>query len=667
MITCQKCNKELEDGTKFCPECGAEVYEKIFCQNCGMETSTEFTFCQNCGASITEDAIKSEKKQEKKMKKGKLYAAVGVGAVAVLLILLLSMLFGKENQDEIAALYLKDGEIIYTGLEKLEPMQITTALWEGASTEDLMYDGGLAEATKISSDGTKIFFPDKMTTGNEGYALYYRILAAKEAESIKIDSDVTYYSINEEANLITYLKGEDGILYQHNLDEKVKIDSDVEDYWVSDDGSKLIYINTDGNIYIKRDGVEAEKIDSESEMEHVSEDLTVIYYLKDGSLYKKAEGAEKEKIDSDVHCVNEVYETGEIYYTKYESEEVSYMEYIEDDLAETDLVMTEPEYPDYPYRWDYDSTEEYEAVYAEYEEACEAYEEAYYAYLDKEARDSLRVQLRESYITKAIISLYYYNGEEAVEVTDKLSTEWFAHATEKAVAAIECYSQVEIEKLKLSEITDAYEVSSMLEAAFWSATERYAVVADKMSVIEQTEAEWAVVNSSGNTIYYLDDVNEESNHGDLYKVSIVEGEVQPSELYDSDVLDGGSGFISSDKFSYFKDWNSESYKGELYVNKEKIDYDVRPYSLNYNEEQDNIYYFTDYHDEKLYGTLKCYKDEEAKTIADDVHSFLLLENEQLLYLYDYSVDRMKGDLYLYNGGEEKIKVDDDVAYIFGAY
>ena len=96
MITCPKCGKELQDGTKFCDNCGTQIFETIFCPNCGAQTSTEFKFCQKCGASIEEEApapAQAGGEQEKKEKtdplkavpkKPLMFGAVGVVAVLVI-------------------------------------------------------------------------------------------------------------------------------------------------------------------------------------------------------------------------------------------------------------------------------------------------------------------------------------------------------------------------------------------------------------------------------------------------------------------------------------------------------------------------------------------------------------------------------------------------------
>lgn len=692
MITCPKCNKELSDGTKFCDGCGAKIFKTIFCPNCGKQTSTEFAFCQSCGASVTETpteeqpaAVPTEKK--KLPKKAIMFGGIGVAVVAVL-ILVISLFFGGAKAENNYALYLKDSEIFFTDLKKdSEAWQLTSRLVGTDEVDDKdLADAGyrLGLYTYMSEDGKYIFFPDKVGDKEDGFNLYYKEVAKPDMEAIKVDSDIRSYTVNTSATLITYLKGEEGNLYQYKIgkDSKEKIASEVKGFEVSDDGKKIGYINSENSIYLKYADKEKGEIASDvSTLEHVTEDFSAVYYIKDGSLYKQVEGEDKVKITSDVYDVIKIYDSGEIYYLKSEAEEISLMNYVTDDMKDADASISEPSYPDYPNSpsrpswWDYDTAAEYDAAYAAYEDAYEAWEaecdrieteyyaarEAYYA---KQSRDELREDLAEETLEQSSYSLCFYNGTEEVVITDTFvggDYSKYTYASEAPVISYEAYNQSSLEKVKLSEVESIYDIESMVKAALFSSSERYIAVKGTATVVEQEkEATNFRINSSGTIVYYIDDIPEEKNYGELYHISIKNGVVGKAEVYDSDVYTGYCYFVSDTELEYFKDCKDG--KGELYINKNKIDYDVYCYSVDVYSHLDKIFYFTDWNDEKGYGTLKVYDGKEAAKIADDVHSFSVTPDGRVLYLYDYSLNYYKGELHEWSNGEKR-KIDDDVVFV----
>lgn len=694
MITCPKCNKELSDGTKFCDGCGAQIFETIFCPNCGKQTSTEFAFCQSCGTSITEAPVEEQPaavaptEKKKLPKKAIMFGGIGVAVIAVL-ILVISLFSGSGGKAENNyALYLKDGEIFFTDLKKdSEAWQLTSRLVDTDEVDDEdLADAGyqLGLYTYMSEDGKYIFFPDKVGDDDGGFNLYYKEVAKPDMEAIKVDSDIRSYTVNASATLITYLKGEEGNLYQYKIgeDSKDKIASEVRGFEVSDDGKKIGYINSENSIYLKYADKEKEKIASDvSTLEHVTKDFTTVYYIKDGSLYKQVEGADKVKVASDVYDVVKIYDSGEIYYLKSDAEEISLMDYVTDDMKDADASISEPNYPNYPNSpsrpswWDYDTDAEYEAAYATYQTAyaeweaeCDRIETEYYAareaYYAKLSRDELREDLGEETLEQSSYSLCFYNGTEETVITDAFVGGYYSdytYASDSPVISYEAYNQSSLEKVKLSEVESIGDIEDMVEAALFSSSERYIAVKGTATVVEQEkEATNFRINSSGTVVYYIDDVPDEKNYGELYRISIADGVVGKAEVYDSDVYTGYCYFVSDNDLEYFKDYKDG--KGELYINKNKIDYDVYCYRVEIYSELDKIFYFTDWNDEKDYGTLKVYDGKEATKIADDVHSFSVTPDGRVLYLYDYSLNYYKGELHEWSNGETR-KIDDDVVCV----
>lgn len=699
MITCPKCNKELSDGTKFCDGCGAQIFETIFCPNCGKQTRTEFAFCQSCGTSITETPAEEQPaatpvEKKKLPKKAIMFGGIGVAVVAVLVLVISLFSSGGEKGENNYALYLKDSEIFFTDLKKdSEAWQLSHRLVDidkyEIDNEDLAYCGAnYGDLIHINETANLAFYPDKVSDDNIGlfsiknFSLYYRPIDNPEAEAVKIDSDIQSYTVNTSATLVTYLKGEEGNLYQYKIgeDSKDKIASDVSGFKVSDDGTKIGYINSEGSLYLKYADKDKEKIASDvSTLEYVTEDFTTVYYIKDGSLYKQVEGADKVRIASDVYDVIKIYDSGEIYYLTSEAEEISLMDYVTDDMKDVDASITEPSYPNYPSSpsrpswWDYDTDAEYDTAYEAYEEAYEAWQaecdrmvteyyaarEAYYAKL---SRDELREDLEAGTLEQSSYSLCFYNGAEEVVITDAFVDRIiYTYASNAPVIAFEAYNQSNLEKVKLSEVESIYDIENMVEAALFSSSERYIAVKGIATVVEQEkEATNFRINSAGTEVYYIDDIPNEKNYGELYRISIANGVVGKAEVYDSDVYAYYCGFVNETDLEYFKDYKNR--KGELYINKDKIDYDVWINNVEVHSDLGKVFYFTDWNDEKGYGTLKVYDGEESIKIADDVHGFSVTPDGRVLYLYDYSLNYYKGELHEWSNGETR-KIDDDVVCV----
>lgn len=720
MIRCTNCGKELADGSKFCDGCGAKQCEYLICPSCGELNEPDNTFCQSCGASVkipvvpiqSDSAIKEKKKRSKK---AIIFSAIGVIVVVAILVPIL-LIFGGEETKNSFALYLKDGNMYFSDLERGgESIRITSNLVDEdyASSEA----GGFDYKTRISEDGKYIFFPDRFESGDDGYNLYYRELGNTEAASVKIDSDVRTYVINDNATIVTYRKGSERNLYQYKLADssKNKIGSEVYSYDVSDDGKKVIYQNSEDDLYFVKDGEKVKIAGEVSRIEYYSDNFTTLYYIKDEALYKYANG-EKTKIVSDVSSVFKIYDSGEIYYITSRLEEHCLADYVEDDMAEADATIEKAETPDYPTaptRSDYDSYDEfttaYEAYYREYKRLKEEYDEAVEAYWAKYDRDELRNELSETKISQTKYSLWFYDGTKAELVTDEFFLGYnyeYPCASETPVIAYRQSKQSDMQKsIKLSSVNSVIEVKNQVDEGTSFEYEACAAVKGtaKTLVGENATVTWFLVNDAGTMIYYADNVD--NGYGDLYRVTVDNGAVGKPELYDSDVdvYPDLCRYLDDSTLVYFKDYSYED-GGDMYIGKRMVDSGARSGYLNGNNPGE-FYYYSDYNYDKYYGTLKCWDGKKSVTIADDVYhgfriseghvlyatdynenrqnytlyiydgknstkiaddvySYDILPDGRVLYLYDYSTKYHKGELYVWNGGKAK-KIDDDVVYLFG--
>lgn len=685
MTICPNCNKQLADGVKFCNACGTPITETVFCRNCGAKISADAAFCKNCGAATVKNEpevvnysaqaavenvnpIQDEKAVEPqpqvvpiakpKRKVSKKLVAVCCSIVAVIVaatIILLTLFGGGVNN---YGLYIKNNQMYYIDISGDEPLQITTELYEGAIENNDMVNVGnvLGRYTHLTKDGKKLFFVDKIN--QTSLSLYYRNLDNKKESAIKIDSDVLSYSVSEDGNLVTYIKGFGGenTLYQHNLVTKEKIASEVTTFVVSNDGEKIGYLDKNGGMYLKYSGKDKEKLDRDvTNVLHINDDFDTVYYLKEHDLYKKTEGEEKVKIDSKISSVICVYDSGEIYYVKEGTKEVLMTDYIDDDKKAEDAALYKDSLPEYPNYSDYEN-------YNDYWDACDKYEEAYDNWYDKEARDELREELNGKKATVNIKELYFYNGESKKLLTDSYNSHSGA-ANESPIIIFASYTLDTKSKVKLSEISYVSQVEELIQNAFnTSSGDKQIAIKDKVSKFEQNNAVSFEISKDGKTVYYLDDYSGEKSVGDLYKVEISDDKLGKRELYEKEVYYSIT-LTEDGKILYYKD--VDKYKGTLYIDKKKVDDDVSTY-VNYFEDDEMLVYIVDYNSEKHYGTLKCYTDGKAVKIKDDVYNYTVTPGGEIMYLYDYSTSSYEGDLYIYDGGESE-KIDSDVMVLIPVY
>jgi RNA polymerase subunit RPABC4/transcription elongation factor Spt4 len=722
MITCPKCQKEVPDDARICPECGVELTKEAVSET-PVTKSEEAVEAQASAAPEAEkeapapetkavESVPETKKAESApeaentapapqaentaapapqqpapQKKSSLKlpliigGAIAVCAVAAIAGSVMINVIRNSSGSENYGIYLRDDELYYSTLgKKNTPLQVSSRLYISDVYESLA--SYIADDVTVTDNGKYIFYPDKMD--DSSYTLYYRSLKKKDAEGEKIDSDVRSYYVNSTGSLLYYLKGSDGTLYQYDLKDKEKISSDVAMFYVSEDGKTILYLDSDGRLFTKTVGKEKEKVDSDVDyVDFITDDFSTVYYTKEDVLYMKHGSDDKVKIDSDISSVITIYNDGTAYYVKSEEQEFNLSDYVTDDMAALDAAMTEPEAPEKPSYYDYidgisyddyDTYEEYEAAYdqayEDYLDACDAYEiaydayyDAYYEYYDKLERDELREELEEETFALTNYTLYYYNGKESVEISDISSSYGYKdYAADKAVIVYSKPNRSEISKVKLSEIYSVYEVESLIYDTLDSADDVCIAVAESFSVIEQTEGYCYRLDDAGENLYFLDDLNSSYDYGDLYHLSITNGTAVKPELYDTDVAFTSISLLNDGKsILYFKD--VDDYSGELFINKVSVEDDVIIYGLSYVTEDNKLYYFTDWNDDKEYGTLKLYDGKNSVVIDEDVHDYTLTPTYDVIYLREYSVSREKGDLYLYNGGKENRRLDEDVVAI----
>ena len=687
MKTCQNCGKNIEDAAAFCEHCGAPAGPvessqptqpaAPVCSGCGTPIEAGAAFCASCGRPVGAAAGQTTGApsgnvpyptggaapamaggarpamaggMNKIPAKVLLIAAAAVVIIAAVLI----AVFVIKPASKSTVLYLKDEEISLTDLKKIETFELTDGLFE--DEEDAYYTSYAAiYNTQASENGRYLFYPQEVTE-DYTFDLYMIDLKAnneKSSSAVKVASGISSYRISKDGSKVFYL--DDEKLYYTDLNDKTKIDSDVEYFVINEDGTRLLYMDMDGKLYYSdsKKGGEVEKLDSDVQVEHVSDDLSEIYYLKNDTLYFLEIGDEKVKIDSDVSDVTAVYDTGEVYYVQTESDELSLMDFVTDDMAEADADIEEPDYEDFTNEVTTSSGYTYD------ETDYDAYDEAYDEYYDKVLRDELREELESYTYPIETSSLYYYDGSESVEIADGVSDVMATGGAEAMVV----YGKTEtgdLPKVKLSEIEWSYDVMDLLDEAFYgSAAEVFMAIGAVESEIDQETAVDFAFNTSCSALYFLDNYDDEDEAGELYAIEIKGDTAGSPELYDEDVADILRA-LSDDRILYFKDFDYDDYSGDMYINQATVDTDVYWYS--YAAYGNQLCYLTDVDDDGM-GTLKIYDGKEAVKIAEDVSDFTSDGDAYIAYLADYDTDDAVGDAYLYNGSKEPQLIDDEVSML----
>lgn len=678
MMICPRCGKELADGTRFCDGCGAQICETVFCPRCGEQNSADFSFCQRCGAALQGEL---EKKKSglpfRDLLRNRAVVFGGIGVIAAVAVVLVVSLIaggfggGRNNY----ALYIKNGEINYTDFSKNGPIEISSRL--GGYGDSAM--SGLANSigpyVVLCSDGRTMFYPDRYDGGS--FSLYYRNIAKTGEEPTRVDTGITAYYVTDKGDRVFYVK--EGALYQHDLKERTRIAGEVCNFAVSSDGKTVLYRDEDGGLYLWSGADAKDKIaGGVDSISKYSGDLSVIYYMKDGSLYKFGKDG-SEKIASDVFRLVRIYDSGEAYYIRSVDEEIKLMDYVDDDKAASDAGMEYPVSPTRPSAprvyssYYYSSREEYDEAVKKYGEEMDAYTKAYEQYQEdiaeyreKQDRDSIRSSLEYMAISRTAYTLYYYDGSDSAEVSDSLVSAYdVTSSAESAVLAVSVYERSEeMGKTRLSEITSPYELQNEVYAALYSDS-RYVIVAGSGVIsFDQNEIYGFVIAGDGSSVMFLDDVSGDYSKADLYQISFRDGEAEKPALYDTDVSTACYGVLSNGALYYFKDVRNN--KGDLYIDRSSVDYDVFCYRLDYYEDTGTLYYLIDYSPERGNGTLKMYKGGSSTRIADDVSDFVIVNGDNIFYLYDFSTRYYTGSVYLYKGREAE-KIDDDVSGIIHIY
>lgn len=684
---CPNCGKENEENAKFCIDCGApleteeasaetsangaasevkedgEVSTSSVSETAeGAETAQTDSQSSTDSASENTGEYEQEYESEKKNRSGKKIVSGIIALVIVIAaVLAIAKFIGGNKDDKIdygkyPIIYQKDDEVMVRPDGKKE----SYVLADKDSMSD--YDMYTYGKVQIAKGGDAIFFADNLS--DTSYRLYYRETKQMtpkgkntDSKGLRIAKDVTSFQVMPEGDGVVYMS--DGDLCYSDLKEEKKIANEADSYRISSDGKKIIY-ESDGTYYLcglgKKDS--PEKIDSDI-TEWVSEfnEYNDIYYIKEGNLYNKPYGKDKQKVASDV---SDAYLIGEnVYVITEETKELKYDDLFIDDISDNAENLVNPDDIKKP---DYDDYEDYDAYSEAYDKYWDEYQAARDAYRAYEDIDEIKEEFNEDPFEVSSYTLHRVDGKELKKVDEGLQSSFINLSGNYGF--YKKSETGEIEKLKLSEVSSVYDARNQLYDMVDkdSSPGTIYIITESGKTIKgfdvDGQATSFMVSENGKYLYCMQS-EEYYGYGELVRYNIGSKGLSGEKVLLEDIMDYS---CYSDDFIIAQNEDDELIG--FIDGKEQTITDEN--STNYEYYDGTLYFIDDYSDDS--GDLVKYKNGKKETLAIDVYSFSIYDENKIAYIRDYSSSKNYGDLYTCNkNGKKETLIDTDVSQIIFAY
>lgn len=676
----------------------------MFCKNCGTQIGASEKFCPNCGTQ--QDIVKSvdekvEKKtkfnKENKLKSKKPIVIIAIAIVLIIAIILSIFAFPKIKKlltptESAMICYLKDGELFVNFSDELNSQQLTKKMILNDLESDEIAGAGFDlsyNCTRYCPDANRIFFPDRINADDTGMNLYYVDLddVGKDTfEPVKVDSKVgAQYQVTSDGQKVYYVNTDDRTLYVNDLTSKNKIAENVDAFYVKQDDSSVVYTTfTDDeiiNLYTYNAEGSSKEIAKDISIKYNSDDYSLICYQQNNKLYSLLNGTTIKEVftvaDEEDNYINVIYadDAGNIYYrVSEEVERPVVMDYVNDDLAQQDAAIVEPDRNNKSYwkewtryTWGDEVTEYAREYTSEYYDLLEKYEE-------KSERDALRESLKEQELYTSNRALYYFDGTKSNKMCDAVTYDTFI---DDNIIVFSKENIEEAEKVNFSEICssieelDKYSAQNYVEEKVCDNLVYYALINNHLvEMAKGTGISSVKISSENNAIYYIQSTTEDELCGDLIKVDINgNGVSEPIKLYS---MVGAYDIINND-IVYYRDpvlVNSEDsiIESDLYLNDKKIDSGVvgaanmsNYLSIRYLADGTIFYGTAQISDYEF--TLKQFDGKETKTIASNIAQYIPISKDNVYFIDNYSSSYRAGDMKFFDG-EETVKISSDVSYIY---
>lgn len=249
--------------------------------------------------------------QMKNIKEGSASGYLKPALILVVIVLiasiLVSIILPKGGTDPI--LYVKDGELYFATASSTKGKAVTS----GQINSE--------QSAVLTADGKGIFYKDQ-----QGDELCYKRTDKLKKSPTVLSKDVFEFSVSTDNSVVTYVKGIERELYQHDLKKQSElIDKNIVLFYVSDDANNIIYTkyNETGSseIWIYKKGTAPKLIVADYDGTYnIADDCLSLIYTKDGTAYRFKDGKDDEKLIDNCSEIISCYDSGEIYYCHYSGE-----------------------------------------------------------------------------------------------------------------------------------------------------------------------------------------------------------------------------------------------------------------------------------------------------------------------------------------------------------
>ena len=702
------------------------------CENCGAKLKRADAFCPECGAQVVK-ARRSERKAaaptaaERGRKRlrfpfliaGAVLAVALGGFLAAKEFGVLSCLFGKSSGE---ILFVSDGSVYGISLKGSgeKRTEYTDSFYgsEAAAPERI---GRLFFPT-VSRDGKYRFFPEDFNGQERNFTLCYQEGREKPR---RIASDVRGYYVTGD-NQVIYVKN-DSLYVTRPGEQGEKVDSDLLvtfgsffnfGLWeaqaagglaVSKDESKMVW-RTDSGCYCQDIDLKEEKVKLASDgflLAYTENFESLLFQRDDGALYlsKNLKKAEKVADDADLVLATDL-EKGTFYYTVVKAENVKLADYIEDDLAETDRVITEPVKSDYE--------REVTSGFGTGAYTRRVVDDQYYddleRYQGKLKRDELRQWLAGKEVPVKYTELYFWNnGEEtlvtsgydsllaSVDISASVRKNDYTDLRERSsdftgslVYQKAPEGEEEGRKAKLSGLPALRELDDSVQTAEGLGIESEEELLELLGVetvpatayeseyflcVDGVEYDlglkgWflaqCIFDARSNQLYLDGFKGMSSEDGGfdsgIMSVNLADGAGQVREYAE----DASLSLVYGGNVYYLEDYGVGAGDKDLYRNGEFVCDDVL--EVWPVPDSNAVVAVTDYDEDSQSGTLKLLPEKggEAVEIGADVDlttfPFGAYGEDYIFMISDYSSERKSGDLLYFDGKETRVLESDVTAY-----